>query len=63
MKYQQAESLSVSLMLIVCTNSGIKQKVLLDTLKSEKLNGFTKISTIKKTKSYIGLLKLVKSHN
>ena len=58
-KYQQAESLAAAVLLIVCMMSNIKQKFLIDSIKKSQLSVFTKASTIKKTKAYILLSKIV----
>jgi hypothetical protein len=62
-KWQQAESLAVSVLLSVVTDSNIKHKTLLDTLKEQENKYFTKISSIRKTKAYICLRTLLKRSN
>jgi len=58
-KYQQAESLAAAVLLIVCMMTQIKQKFLVDSIKKFELNAFTKVSCIKKTKSYVLLNKVL----
>jgi hypothetical protein len=58
-KYQQAESLAVSVLLSVANDSNIRHKTLLDTLKEQKNTHFTKISIIRKTRAYISLRALL----
>lgn len=60
MKYQQAESLAAAVLLVVCLKSNIKMKLLIDTLKKCDCNSFSKLSSIKKTKSFINLSKIMR---
>merc|ERR1712029_1032724 len=60
MKYQQAESLAAAVLMVVCLKSNIKMKLLVDTLKKCECNSFSKLSSIKRTKSYINLLKIMR---
>jgi hypothetical protein len=62
-KWQQAESLAVSVLLSVVSDSNIKHKTLLDMLKEQENKHFTKISSIRKTKAYICLRTLLKRSN
>lgn len=63
-KYQQADSLAVSVLLSVVIDSNIKQKLVLDTLKSlpsdDSLRSYTKLSSIKKSKPYSMLRNILK---
>ena len=57
-KYQQSESLAAAVLLIVSMMTQIKLKFLIDSIKKCQLSSFTKVSCIKKTKSFVLLSKI-----
>lgn len=58
-KFQQADSMAVTVLLLVCMMSSISQKFMLKTIKSSNMSSFSRISSIKKTKAFILMQKIV----